>query len=97
MKVNPGIFQVMVLEVYNKALLNLNVTDKIIPCPSEVKVLVIIIDNELRFKKQVGDLCKKLSFKLCALQKIRRYLTVGKARLLANAFIDSQFNYTPLI
>ena len=87
----------MVLEVYNMALLNLNVTDKIIPCPSEVKVLVIIIDNQLRFKKQIGDLCKKVSFKPRALQKIRRYLTVEKARLLANVFIDSQFNYTPLI
>ena len=26
-----------------------------------------------------------------------RYLSVDKARLLANAFIDSQFNYAPLI
>ena len=32
-----------------------------------------------------------------ALQRIRRNLSVDKARLLANAFIDSQFNYAPLI
>ena len=29
--------------------------------------------------------------------RVRGYLTVEKARILANAFIYSQFNYTPLI
>ena len=28
---------------------------------------------------------------------MRRYLSVDKAKLLANAFIDSQVNYAPLI
>ena len=32
-----------------------------------------------------------------ALHRIRKYLTVEKAKLLANAFINSQFNYAPLI
>ena len=40
---------------------------------------------------------KHLIGKLHALQRIRRYLSVDKAKLLANAFIDSQFNYAPLI
>ena len=40
---------------------------------------------------------KKASFKLRALWRIRRYLTVEKARLIANEFIHSQFNYGPLI
>ena len=31
------------------------------------------------------------------MRRIRKYLTVGKAKLLANAFINSQFTYTPLI
>ena len=35
--------------------------------------------------------------KLCALQRIRNYLSTEKARLLATAFIKSQFYYTPLI
>ena len=34
---------------------------------------------------------------LHALQRIKRYLSVDKAKLLANAFIDSQFKYAPLI
>ena len=35
-----------------------------------------------------------LNFMLC---RIRKFLTAGKARILANAFINSQFNYAPLI
>ena len=30
-------------------------------------------------------------------RRVREYVTVEKARILANAFIDSQFSYTPLI
>ena len=36
-------------------------------------------------------------YKLCALQRIRDYLSTEKARLLATAFINSQFFYAPLI
>ena len=42
-------------------------------------------------------LCKKVSYKLHALRRLRGYLTVKKARILANTFVDSQFNYAPLI
>ena len=35
--------------------------------------------------------------KLDALRWIRKYLTSDKAKLLGNAFTDSQFNYPPLI
>ena len=31
------------------------------------------------------------------MRRIRKYLTVEKAKLLANAFINSQFTYAPLI
>ena len=38
-----------------------------------------------------------LSIKLHALRLIRRFLTIAKAKILGNAFIDSQFNYATLI
>ena len=37
------------------------------------------------------------SYKLHALCRIKKYLTIEKAKLLVNAFINSQFNYAPLI
>ena len=60
-------------------------------------MLGITIDNELIFKKHIEDLCKRASYKLHALKRIRGSLTVEKAKILAHAFIDSQFNYVPLI
>ena len=36
-------------------------------------------------------------YKLHALRRIRKYLTLDKAKLLGNSFIDIQFNYTPVI
>ena len=87
----------MVLGVKNIAPFRLNVNGNIISCSNEVKLLGITIDDELKFKKHIEDLCKKASYKLHALKRIRGYLTVEKARILANAFIDSQFSYAPLI
>ena len=62
-----------------------------------VKLLGITIDYDLKFKKHINELCGKASYNLYVLQRIRRYLSVDKAKLLANAFIDSQVNYAPLI
>ena len=97
MNTNPSKFQFIVLGVKNIAPFRLNVNDKITSCSNEVKLLGITIDNKLKFKKHIEDLCKKASYKLHALRRIRGYLTVEKARILANAFIDSQFDYAALI
>ena len=61
MKGNPGKFQFMVLGVKNIGHFRLNVNGKIIPCSNEVKLQGITIDNELKFKKHIEDLCKKAS------------------------------------
>ena len=42
------------------------------------------------------NLCRTAQCKLYILRQIRKYLTLDKAKLLGNAFIDSQFNYAPL-
>ena len=81
MKANPGKFQFKVLGVKNIAPFSLNVNDKIVPCSNEVKLLGITIDNQLNFKKRIEELCKKASYKLHALRRIRGYLTVEKARI----------------
>ena len=97
LRANSGKFQFMVLGVNKNDCFNLNVAGKVIPSSCEVKLLVITIDYDLKFKKHINELCRKASYKLHALQRIRRYLSVDKAKLLANAFTDSQFNYAPLI
>ena len=75
----------------------LNINGKEINNSRETELLGIVIDNQLKFQKHSENLCKKASFKLHALRRIRKFLTVKKARILANAFRNSQFNYAPLL
>ena len=97
LKANLGKFLFMVLGANKNDCFNLNVAGKVILSSSEVKLLGITIDYELKFKKHINELCRRVSYERHALQRIRRYLSVDKARLLANACIDSQFDYAPLI
>ena len=64
---------------------------------NEVILLGITIDNKLVFKKHIENLCRTVQYKLHALTRIRKYLTLDKAILLGNTFMNSQFNYAPLI
>ena len=97
LKANPSKFQFMILGDKQNTPFVLNINGKKINNSREIELLGIVIDNQLKFQKHIENLCKKASFKLHALRRIRKFLTVEKARILANAFINSQFNYAPLI
>ena len=55
----------------------------------EVELLGITIDKALSFKKHIENLCRNAQYKLHALRRIRKYLTLDKAKLLGNALIDT--------
>ena len=63
----------------------------------KVELLGLIIDKELNFSKCVDRLSCNMQYKLHGLRRIRKYLSLEKAKMLGNPFIDSQFNYAPLI
>ena len=63
----------------------------------KVVLVGITIDNLLIFNEHMDNLCRTVNYKLHALRKIRKYLSLEKAKLLCNAFINSQFNYAPLV
>ena len=56
---------------------------------NEVILLDITIDNKLLFKKHIENLCRTAQYKLHALTHTRKYLTLDKAILLRNTFINS--------
>ena len=97
LKANPHKFQFMVLRASKNKSFSINGRGINLPSKNEVILLVITTDYELKFNKHIKLLCKRASFKLSAFRKIRKYLGIGKARILANVFIESQFNYAPLI
>ena len=66
-KANPGKFQFIVLNANKNDCFNLNVARKVIPSSSEAKLLGITIDNELKFKNHINELCRKAYYKLHAL------------------------------
>ena len=59
LKANPGKFQFMVVGANKNDCFNLNETGKVILSSSEVKLLGITIDYELKFKKHIHELCGK--------------------------------------
>ena len=63
----------------------------------KVVLLGITIDNLLIFNEHIDNLCRTANYKLHALRRIRKFLSLKKAKLLCNAFINSQFSYTPLV
>ena len=48
----------------------------------KVVLLRITIDSKLTFKAHIENLCKKASYKLYALQRIKKILTIMQAKAL---------------
>ena len=94
---NPGKFQFMIFgkKKRNSVKLIINITE--IEESRKIVLLGIAIDNLLFFNEHIDNLCLTANCKLHALRRIRKYLSLEKAKLLCNAFINSQFNYAPLL
>ena len=63
----------------------------------EVKLLGVWIDNKLTFEEHIKVLLRKGNQKLHALMRVSKYMSTEKLRLLMKTFIESHFNYCPLL
>ena len=63
---------------------------------SSCEKLGITIDSHLKFDKHISDLCDKFSKKINALCRVTD-MSLDKGRIVMKTFVDSQFNYCPLI
>ena len=97
LKANPSKFQFTVLGTKEDDFFVLNIGKNKIESSNEVTLLGVKIEKQLKFKSHIEELCRKAAYRLHALLRIRKYLTVEKAKLLVNASINSQFTYTSLI
>ena len=64
---------------------------------SIAKLLGVNIDDKLKFENHISKLLKKANSKLYALLRVSKFMSHSKLRLLLKSFIESQFNYCPLI
>ena len=97
MKANPYKFQFMILISSEDKFFILKINAIEIRNTSEVELLAQTIDHKLEFDAHIDKLCKTARFKLHALRRIRDFLTLKQAKLLANSFVNTQFGYAPLI
>ena len=97
LQANPSKFQFMILgkKKQNSVKSIINKTE--IGKSRKVVLLGISIDNLLIFNEYIDNLCRTANYKLHVLRRIRKYLSLEKAKLLCIAFINSQFNYAPLL
>ena len=91
LKGNAGNFQFMILNRKNHRRQRMAINSITVKERNEVILLGIAIDNKLAFKNILRIYLEQLN------TYIRKYLTLDKAILLGNSFINSQFNFAPLI
>ena len=86
----------MILQKFLRSKYCLTIGPIIVKESDHVEILEITIDKHLDFKKHIENLCWNANYKLHALRGMTKNLTVENAKLLGNAFIDSQSNFAPL-
>ena len=94
-KMNAGKCKLLVSNHDEDASILIN--GEIVEGNKSVKLLGLKIDNELNSNEHVTNICNTVSQKLHALARISGYMKVNKLRLILKAFIESQFQYCPLI
>ena len=73
------------------------VGDKMIWESAEEKLLGVTIDKNLTFNPHLKTLCKRVGQKISALARIVKLLPFHQRRIILKTFIESQFNYCPLV
>jgi hypothetical protein len=62
-----------------------------------VRLLGVHIDNEFKFDEHMKLILTEANKKLKGIMRISKYITSDRLRILISAFIESLFNYCPLV
>ena len=85
------------LIVCNQDTVTVTLGNETIKGSNSVELLGVNIDKNLNFNEHVTSLCKKANQKLHAMARIAKYVNEDKLKILMKTFIQSQFNYCPLV
>ena len=100
MIVNPDKFdKAMIINRFGKkeSKHKMYIYNKKITSEDSVKLLSTEIDNQQKFDNHVSKLCKKASSQLNAIGRLREYIGFPEKKALIEAFVISNFNYSPLV
>ena len=94
MKANPSKFEAILFKCRKmKRFFYLNIGDELIKPVSLVKLLGVLIDDNLSFNEHVSKLCVKAARQTNALRRIVKYIPHECRLNIYQAFISSNFNY----
>ena len=97
MQANPEKFQAMVLHRSMKTCsITFNIANAVIVPNDCIKLLGVLIDDNLSFENHISSLCKKAAKQVNALSRISKNLNFSSKMKIVNAFIFSNFNYCSL-
>ena len=94
---NPSKFQLMFLSKYKNIEKNMSFDGETIKSSDTVELCGITLDKNINFKRHIQNICRKANNKTKALLRIRKFLNLEQARVLAEAYVSSNFRYCPLI
>ena len=94
---NPRKFQLMFLARNKSIEMEMSFVRKAIKSSRTVELLGITLDKNINFKSHIENICYKANNKIKALFRIRSFLTLEQAKVLAEAYILSNLRYCPLI
>ena len=98
MKANPDKFQAIAIGKKTKnGDIKFNLDGNEIKCEEEVKLLGVTIDYQLKFDRQISEICKKASRQLNVLKRIGKHLTKLGKLTIYYSFVMSNFNYCPVV
>ena len=76
-----GKFQFTILRIKNQKSIKLKINSTEIENTKHVILLGITIDKLLTLNEHIDNLCRRVNYTLHALPRIRKYLSLGKAKL----------------
>ncbi len=100
MQANADKFQLMLLKSFNsKAELPefITINDTRIKAEDYVKLLGIIVDNDLKFDKHIDMLCKNASRQINVMYRFKGIFGFKQREDIHNTFILANFNYCPIV
>ena len=97
MVANPSKFQLMFLSKHKNIEKNMSFDGKTIKSLDTIELLGITLNKNINFKRHIQNICHKGNNKTKALFRIRKFLNLEQAQVLAEAYISANFRYCPLI
>ena len=89
MKANPSEFQIMCLGQKDMS--------RLCPASRLVELLVVNVDNSLKFEVVIKEPCRKINQKVHAFGRLRPFLGEQMSKLLLISVVMSNFSYYPII